>query len=159
MRAIVDHALHNLKAAIDESAVGITVDPLPAIVGDPVLLTQVFQNLIANAIKFQKGAAPCVHISAQKQGSEWIFSVRDNGIGIESRHLDRIFRIFERLHSIEAYTGSGIGLAITRKIVERHQGRIWVESQPGAGSTFFFSLPAETVVADDGPMLGLNATP
>jgi len=159
MRAIVDNALHNLKTAIDESAVGITVDPLPTVVGDPVLLTQVFQNLIANAIKFQKDTTPHVHVSAQRSGSEWIFSVRDNGIGIESRHLERIFRIFERLHSIEAYTGSGIGLAITRKIVERHQGRIWVESQPGSGSIFFFSLPAEMVIADDGPKLGLSATP
>jgi PAS domain S-box-containing protein len=157
--AILDYALHNLKTAIDESATLITADPLPSIVGDPVLLTQVFQNLIANAIKFQKGAAPRVHVSAQRQGPEWIFSVRDNGIGIESRHLNRIFRIFERLHSIEEYTGSGIGLAITRKIVERHQGRIWVESQPGAGSTFFFSLPAETVIVDNEPKLGLSATP
>jgi light-regulated signal transduction histidine kinase (bacteriophytochrome) len=132
---------------------------LPTIVGDPVLLTQVFQNLIANAIKFQKSAAPAIHISAQRQGSEWILSVRDNGIGIESRHLDRIFRIFERLHSIEEYSGSGIGLAITRKIVERHRGKIWVQSQPGIGSTFSFSLAAEMGIAADAPQLGRSATP
>ncbi len=157
--SVLADAIANLKIAIDESAAAITADPMPTIVGDPVLLTQVFQNLIANAIKFQKSAAPAIHISAQHQGSEWIFSVRDNGIGIESRHLDRIFRIFERLHSIEEYSGSGIGLAITRKIVERHQGKIWIESQPGVGSTFFFSLAAETGIAADTPQLGRSATP
>ncbi len=157
--SIVDNAVANLKTAIDESAAKITIDPLPTIVGDPVLLTQVFQNLIANAIKFKKSNGPCVHISAQREGTEWIYSVRDNGIGMESRHLDRIFLIFERLHSIEEYSGSGIGLAITRKIVERHQGRIWVDSQPGAGSTFFFSLSAEMEIAADNAQLRLSATP
>lgn len=150
---ILGNALANLKTAIDESAARITAGPLPTLVGDPVLLTQVFQNLIANAIKFQKGDGPSVHISAHRQGAEWIYSVRDNGIGIESHHLERIFRIFERLHSIEEYSGSGIGLAITRKIVERHRGRMWVESQPGAGSTFFFSLSAEMEIANDDPRL------
>jgi PAS domain S-box-containing protein len=157
--SIVDNAVANLKTAIDESAAKITIDPLPAIFGDPVLLTQVFQNLIANAIKFQNSNAPCVHISARRQGAEWIYSVHDNGIGIESRHLDRIFLIFERLHSTEEYSGSGIGLAITRKIVERHQGRIWVESQPGAGSTFFFSVSAEMEIAANTAQLRLSATP
>jgi PAS domain S-box-containing protein len=146
--SILNDARGNLKIAIDESEAMITADPLPTIVGDPVLLTQVFQNLIANAIKFQKGRGACVHISAQYEGTEWIFSVRDNGIGMESRHLDRIFRIFDRLHSIEEYSGSGIGLAITRKIVEKHRGRIWVESQPGTGSTFYFSIPAEVGIAN-----------
>lgn len=155
---IVNYALANLKTAIDESDAQITVDPLPTIVGDPVLLTQVFQNLIANAIKFQQGKTPSVHISACRQGAEWIYSVRDNGIGIESHHLDRIFRIFERLHSIEAYAGSGIGLAITRKIVERHRGRIWVESEPGTGSTFFFTISTEMVAAPVEPQLGRSAT-
>jgi PAS domain S-box-containing protein len=155
---ILSNALANLKTAIDESAARITVGPLPTLVADPGLLTQVFQNLIANAIKFQKGDGPSVHISAQRQGAEWIYSVRDNGIGIESHHLDRIFRIFERLHSIEEYSGSGIGLAITRKIVERHRGRMWVESQPGAGSTFFFSLSAEMEIADDDTRLTRAAT-
>jgi two-component system sensor kinase FixL len=158
-RVILDNALANLKTAIDESAARITCDFLPAIVGDPVLLIQVFQNLIANAIKFQKGTAPSIHISARREGREWIFSVRDNGIGIESRHLERIFRIFERLHSIEDYSGSGIGLAITRKIVERHRGRIWVESELGAGSTFFFAVSSEMVIADEKPKLSLGATP
>lgn len=157
--SILQNALINLKTAIDESGSQITSDPLPAIVCDPVLLTQVFQNLIANAIKFHRGAAPGIHISARQVDSEWIFSVRDNGIGIESRHLERIFRIFERLHSIEEYSGSGIGLAITQKIVERHRGKIWVESQPDAGSTFFFSLAAEMGLGEDPPPIGLSATP
>jgi PAS domain S-box-containing protein len=156
--SLLGDALRNLKVAIDESSAAITADPLPTIYGDGVLLTQVLQNLIANALKFHKGTAPCVHVSARREAKEWIFSVRDNGIGIESRHLDRIFRIFERLHSIEEYSGSGIGLAITRKIVERHGGTIWVESQPGAGSTFFFSISAETGTVNEGPKLGMSAT-
>jgi light-regulated signal transduction histidine kinase (bacteriophytochrome) len=113
-----------------------------------VLFTQVFQNLIANAIKFQNNTVPRVHISVHNQAADWIFSVQDNGIGIEPHHRDRIFRIFERLHTSEQYSGSGIGLAITRKIVERHGGRIWVESQPGTGSTFYFSLSAEMAIAN-----------
>jgi PAS domain S-box-containing protein len=145
---LLENALSNLKTAIEESKAQITVDPLPAIVVDPVLFTQVFQNLIANAIKFQNDTAPRVHISAQRQGRDWIFSVKDNGIGIEPHHRDRIFRIFERLHNSEQYSGSGIGLAITRKIVERHGGRIWVESQPGTGSTFHFSISAEMATAN-----------
>ncbi len=146
--SLLEHALSNLKTAIDESGAQITIDSLPVISVDPVLFTQVFQNLIVNAIKFQKNTVPKVHISALNVAAEWIFSVRDNGIGIESHHRDRIFGIFERLHSAEQYSGSGIGLAITRKIVERHGGRIWVESQPGTGSTFHFSLPPEMVIAN-----------
>ncbi len=146
-RSVFENAVDNLKTAIEESGARITADPLPTIVGDPVLLTQVFQNLIANAIKFQKDGAPRAHISAEQQGAVWIFSIRDNGIGIESQHQDRIFRIFERLHPTEEYSGSGIGLAITRKIVERHGGKIWVESQPGTGSTFHFSICAEMAMA------------
>ena len=145
---LLENALSNLKTAIDESKAQINFDPLPTIAADPVLFTQVFQNLIANAIKFQKDTAPHVHISARRQGRAWIFSVKDNGIGIEPHHRDRIFRIFERLHNSEQFSGSGIGLAITRKIVERHGGRIWVESQPGTGSTFYFSISAEMATAN-----------
>lgn len=145
---LLGNALSNLKTAIEESRAQITADPLPTIAVDPVLFTQVFQNLIANAIKFQKDIAPRVHISVQRQGRDWTFSVQDNGIGIEPHHRDRIFRIFERLHNAEQYSGSGIGLAITRKIVERHGGRIWVESQPGTGSTFHFSISAEMATAN-----------
>jgi PAS domain S-box-containing protein len=146
--SVLEHALSNLKTAIDESGAQITIDSLPVISVDPVLFTQVFQNLIANAIKFQNNTVPRVHISAHNQAAAWIFSVQDNGIGIEPHHRDRIFRIFERLHTSEQYSGSGIGLAITRKIVERHGGRIWVESQPGTGSTFHFSLSTEMAVAN-----------
>jgi PAS domain S-box-containing protein len=144
---ILQNALDNLKTAIEESGAQITADPLPTIVGDPVLLAQVFQNLIANAIKFRKDAAPAIHVCACRQANDWIFSVRDTGIGIEPRHLDRIFRIFERLHTAEDYSGSGIGLAITKKVVERHGGRIWVESQPGKGSTFYFSISAKAGIS------------
>lgn len=146
--SVLQNALDNLRTAIDESGAEITVEPLPTVVVDPVLFTQVFQNLIANAIKFQKGAAPCIHISVERVAEDWIFAVRDNGIGIEQRHLDRIFRIFERLHDNEEYAGSGIGLAVTKKIVERHGGTMWVESQPGTGSTFYFTISAEMSLAN-----------
>lgn len=146
--SLLGNALSNLKTAIEESGAQITNDPLPVVAVDPVLFTQVFQNLIANAIKFQNDAAPRVHISAERKARDWVFSVQDNGIGIDPHHRERIFRIFERLHTSEEYSGSGIGLAITRKIVEGHGGRIWVESQPGTGSTFHFSISAEMETAN-----------
>ena len=146
--SILQNALANLKTAIDESGAEVTAEPLPIVIVDPVLITQVFQNLIANAVKFQKNDVPKVHISAEHTGEDWIFSVRDNGVGIEERHLERIFRIFERLHTTDEYSGSGIGLAVTKKIVERHGGKVWVESQPGMGSTFHFSICAEKASAN-----------
>ncbi|HLW77732.1 MAG TPA: ATP-binding protein [Bryobacteraceae bacterium] len=141
---ILQNALENLQAAIEDTHAEVTSDTLPTIHADASLMTHVFQNLIGNAIKFHTSDAPKVHISAEARDGEWAFFIRDNGIGIEHRHQERIFRIFERLHSAEHYPGSGVGLAISKKIVERHGGRMWVISQPGEGSTFSFALPLKT---------------
>jgi light-regulated signal transduction histidine kinase (bacteriophytochrome) len=140
----------NLKITLDETRAVITHDLLPHVMGDPIQLIQLFQNLISNGIKFRDpDKRPEIHVSAEARvaedldrgGYEWVFSVRDNGIGIEQKYFDRIFVIFQRLHTREQYPGTGIGLALCKKIVERHGGRIWVESQEGKGSTFYFSLP------------------
>jgi PAS domain S-box-containing protein len=139
---VVHDAMANLSAAIRENAAGIKKGELPVVNGDETQLLQLFQNLIGNAIKFKKpGAAPEVHISSGKQGDSWLFSVTDNGIGIDNKFSDRIFEIFQRLHTREQYPGTGIGLAVCKKIVERHGGRIWVDSKPGQGTTFFFTIP------------------
>lgn len=143
-QTLFETARTNLGVAIEESRAAVTAGPLPMIVADPGLLTQVFQNLIGNAIKFRRKDRPAhVHVTAQSSKDGYVFSITDDGIGIESRHLERIFGIFERLHSADQYEGSGVGLAITRRILERHGGRIWVESKPGEGSTFFFQIPAQ----------------
>jgi light-regulated signal transduction histidine kinase (bacteriophytochrome) len=135
-------ALANLRATIQESGAVVTHGALPAITTDDTQLTQVFQNLLGNAIKYHGPEAPQVHVSAAKNGSkEWIFSVRDNGLGIDPQYFERIFVLFQRLHGRTEFKGTGIGLAICKKIVERLGGRIWVESQPEKGSTFYFSLP------------------
>jgi chemotaxis family two-component system sensor kinase Cph1 len=138
---LVERAIANLQIAIQESGAEVTHDPLPAIAVDPSQLSRVFQNLIGNAIKFHGEAAPRVHISAERQGKDWVFSVRDNGIGMAPDQSERIFVIFQRLHTREEYDGTGIGLAICKKIVERHGGKIWVESEEGKGSTFYFTIP------------------
>ena len=138
---VLGEVLLNLKPAIEESAAAVTHDPLPMVMADRVQLTQLLQNLIGNAIKFRDGLPPRVHLGAGCQNGQWVFSVRDEGIGMDAQHLERIFVIFQRLHSREQYPGTGIGLAICKKIVERHGGRISVESEPGRGSTFYFILP------------------
>jgi PAS domain S-box-containing protein len=131
----------NLAAAIDETQALVTNGELPVIAADATQLGQLLQNLIGNAIKFHGVAAPRVHVSACDGAGEWTFSVKDNGIGIEREYFERIFVIFQRLHAGQQYPGTGIGLAVCKRIVERHGGRIWVESEPGTGTTFFFSIP------------------
>ncbi|HXG49174.1 MAG TPA: ATP-binding protein [Methylomirabilota bacterium] len=145
---MVQSALANLKLAIEESGTQVCCDVLPTLPADGVQLVQLFQNLIGNAIKFRGQEAPRIHISAHLRKvpedptlEEWQFTVKDNGIGIEPQFFERIFVIFQRLHTQQEYPGTGIGLAICKKIVERHGGRIWVESQPGEGSAFHFTLP------------------
>jgi PAS domain S-box-containing protein len=135
-------ALANLRITIEQSAVVVTHDSLPSVTADATLLTQIFQNLVGNAIKYRGAEVPRVHISAaNKGGSEWTFSVRDNGLGIDPQYFERIFILFQRLHGRDEFEGTGIGLAICKKMLERLGGRIWVESQPGKGSTFYFALP------------------
>jgi PAS domain S-box-containing protein len=142
---VLKRALKNLEIAVEESEAKITHTALPTVTGDLTQLTQLFQNLIGNAIKFRGTKPAVIHVSAELQGEgaaqEWHFAVRDQGIGIERQYFERIFIIFQRLHGREEYPGTGIGLAVCRKIVERHGGRIWVESEPGQGSTFHFTIP------------------
>ncbi len=143
---VVDDVLANLREAIAASGTVVTRDPLPTVLADDVQLGQVLQNLIGNAIKFRGAAPPRVHVGATRRDGAWQFAVRDNGIGIDPEHFERIFVIFQRLHGGDAGTGTGLGLAICKRIVERHGGHIWVESQPGKGSTFFFTLPEPAIV-------------
>jgi PAS domain S-box-containing protein len=140
---VLQQVLHNLIIALEEAGALVTTDPLPTVSGDSVQLEQLLQNLIANAVKFRGGQPPQVHVSAERHNGDWLFSVRDNGIGFAPQYQERIFTVFQRLHSAAQYPGTGIGLAICKKIVERHGGRIWAESQPGQGATFYFTLPAE----------------
>lgn len=140
--AALEAAISNLAGAIAETGAKIDFDPLPSVVIHPTRLQQLFQNLVGNAIKYHKpGVPPEVHISAQRHNNHWHFSVTDNGIGIESEYKERIFGLFKRLHTSNQYSGTGIGLALCQRIVERHHGRIWVESEPGRGSIFHFTLP------------------
>jgi light-regulated signal transduction histidine kinase (bacteriophytochrome) len=149
----LQQTLLNLRGAIEESGARVTHDPLPTVLADQMQLVQLFQNLVGNAIKYQRPGIPEVHIAATRNaGAKWIFSVQDNGLGIEPQYFERIFGVFQRLHKREQFdgtgTGTGIGLAICKKIVERHGGSISVESQPGHGSTFSFALAgseAETI--------------
>ena len=141
--AVLAEMLVTLQSAILESGAVITHDPLPTVSADPSQLRQVFQNLIGNAVKFRSGQPCKIHVSAENKDAEWVFSVHDNGIGIAREYSERIFVIFQRLHGREEYPGTGIGLSICKRVVERHGGRIWVESRPEEGSTFYFTLPAE----------------
>jgi light-regulated signal transduction histidine kinase (bacteriophytochrome) len=140
--AAMDQALLNLKSIVEEARATVTRDPLPTVTGNAGRLAQVFQNLVGNGLKFrQPDRLPAIHVSAASAHGEWVFSVKDNGIGIDAQYLERIFVIFQRLHTRAEYPGTGIGLSICKKVVERHGGRIWVESRPGEGATFRFTLP------------------
>jgi len=138
--AVLEAVLSNLEIAITESGAHVSHDPLPRVVADEGQLARVFQNLVGNALKFCDGA-PEIHVSADRRDGEWRLAVRDNGIGIEPEQQERVFVVFQRLHGRGEYPGTGMGLAITKKIVERHGGRIRVESEPGKGSTFYFTIP------------------
>jgi len=140
---VLEQALSNIRTALEESGAAVTYDPLPTVMGDEGQLISLFQNLIGNAIKFRSLEPLKIHVSAKREGNEWIVSVRDTGIGIDPKQAERIFVIFQRLHTRQEYPGTGIGLAICKRIVERHGGRIWVESEPGMGTTFYFTIPAK----------------
>jgi light-regulated signal transduction histidine kinase (bacteriophytochrome) len=138
--SVLNQVLSNLELYIKENRATVSHDSLPEIMADSTQLAQVFQNLIINGIKFHSEEAPKIYISVEKKASEWVFSVKDNGIGIDPQYSEKIFEVFKRLHKKEEYPGTGIGLAVCKKIVERHGGRIWVESELGKGSTFYFTL-------------------
>ena len=138
---VLKEVLNSLQIAIEESAATITHDPLPTVMADVTQLAQLLQNLIANAIKYRGKNSPLIHLGVQSQNNEWLFSVKDNGIGLDPKYSERIFGIFQRLHTREEYAGTGIGLAVCQRIVQRHGGRIWVKSELGKGTTFYFTIP------------------
>ncbi len=141
MNEVAEKVLHDLDLLIQENTAVITYAPLPTIKADASQMTHLLQNLLSNAIKFRRDDQPIIHIGAERQNDHWLFSVTDNGIGIESEFAERIFIIFQRLHTRESYNGTGIGLAICKKVVENHNARIWLTSQPEQGTTFYFTLP------------------
>lgn len=134
-------AMGDLRTSLEQSNARVSVEDLPTVVADPHQLRSVFQNLLENALKYRTESVPEIEVTAKRQGADWVFSIRDNGIGIAPEFHETIFRLFERLHPQHRYRGSGVGLAIVRKIVERHGGRVWVESEEGAGATFSFTIP------------------
>jgi len=145
---VLENAIARLRSAIQDCGAVVAHGPLPVVIGNEGELVRMFQNLLANAIKFRRGQAPRIHVSAERQSraadamDHWLFSVEDDGIGIDRQYWDRIFLLFQRLHSQAEYEGSGVGLALCKKIVEAHRGRIWVDSKVGHGSTFYFTLPS-----------------
>ena len=141
MNEVLAIALKDLRTSNEESGAMITHGELPTIMADKSHMVLLLENLIGNAIKFRGQGAPQIHICAKRGRKNWIFAIKDNGIGIEPQYQERIFEMFQRLHTREEYEGTGVGLAIAKKIVERHGGRIWVESEEGRGSTFFFTIP------------------
>jgi signal transduction histidine kinase len=140
-QAACRNAVENLKMLIEESGAQVGIGELPELIGDEMQITQVFQNLISNGIKFNRSDAPEVTIRAEDSPGQRVYAVQDNGIGIQEKAQDRIFTIYQRLHTQDEYPGAGVGLTICKRIIQRHGGRIWVESNPGEGSTFYFSIP------------------
>jgi PAS domain S-box-containing protein len=141
---IVNDAMALLDSSIHDSGGQVTVGELPAIMCDRSQMVQLIQNLIGNGLKYHGDKPPHIHVAAERSGKEWVFSVRDNGIGVDPKHYEQIFEIFKRLHDQSEYPGTGIGLAVCRRVVDRHGGRIWVKSDPGHGSTFYFTIPEGT---------------
>ncbi len=140
-KKLADSILSDLEISIEESRAEIVVGPLPVLTAHPTQMYQLLQNLIRNAIKFRGDGPPKIAVSAEKKGNEWMFAVRDNGIGIDPKYGDKIFEVFQRLHSRNKYPGNGIGLALSKRVVEQHGGKIWFESAEGIGTTFYFTLP------------------
>jgi PAS domain S-box-containing protein len=140
MRDVADAALLLLDEAIPEAGAQISFDELPVVQGDRFQLVQLLYNLIGNAIKYRGERAPRIHVGVQRQDNAWVFSVQDNGMGIAPRHHERIFEMFQRLHDLAAYPGTGIGLAVCRRVVDLHGGKLWLTSEPGVGTTFYFSI-------------------
>jgi light-regulated signal transduction histidine kinase (bacteriophytochrome) len=141
LEKVLDTVLTNLSVSIEDNQVKIQHNTLPTLLADPTQIGQIFQNLIANAIKFHGEKDPNIEINAHRDGDEWIFAFKDNGIGIDPEHQEQIFDVFRRLHTREDYPGTGIGLSICQKIIKRHGGRLWVESEIDKGSIFYFTIP------------------
>jgi light-regulated signal transduction histidine kinase (bacteriophytochrome) len=142
--AVMEKVILNLRASIDQDGASVTFESLPTVQAHEIRLVQLLQNLVGNGIKYRSSDPPKIHVTAQRRDTDWLFSVRDNGIGIKPEYFQQVFGIFKRLHG-NTYPGTGIGLAICQRIVERYGGRIWVESVPGRGSLFCFTLPVATV--------------
>jgi light-regulated signal transduction histidine kinase (bacteriophytochrome) len=142
---VLEHVLANLRASIDDTSATITHQELPTVLADEPQMIQLLQNLVSNAIKFHDSAPPFIQIDAKRDGDFWTVSVADNGIGIAPNHSERVFEFFTRLNSRQEFPGTGIGLPICQRVVQRHGGRIWLQSSPGQGSTFFFTLPVESL--------------
>jgi light-regulated signal transduction histidine kinase (bacteriophytochrome) len=146
---VAQEVIHLLDAAIVESGAVVTAGPLPEINGDRTQLVQLLLNLIGNGIKYCRDRTPSVHLSARRGEREWVFSVTDNGIGIDARYFDKIFEVFKRLHTQVEYSGTGIGLSVCRRVVDRHGGKIWLTSVPGEGSIFSFTIPDSSLESSD----------
>ncbi len=159
LNALVEKVLEDLSLSIAETGATVTVSELPTVQASATQMTHLFLNLIGNGIKFKGDATPRIQIAAQLQSSDWLISVQDNGIGIKPQYAERIFQIFQRLHSRSEYPGTGIGLTICRKIVEEHGGRIWVTSEPGQGSTFYFTLPVSPVPVNNSELTSNRSLP